>query len=293
MGSSRDKRLSQINAAAPAHGQIEHVETIPFGAALTVECFRLKNGLRLLLCEDHSAPVVAYHTWYRVGSRHERTGKTGLAHLFEHLMFNETEHLKPGVLDRKLEEAGAESNASTWLDWTHYNIALPREKRPVAVAIESERMQNLVVRDPQVASEKEVVANERRYRVDDDVEGSVSEMLWATAFTTHAYRWPTIGWMEDIQNFNTDDCRAFYDTCYAPNQATLLVVGDVTKRRVLELVSKAYGTIEPSVLPIEDVRPELPQTEERRKTVSKPTATDKLVVGYHAPAFGDFDHTAL
>jgi zinc protease len=294
IGSARRTRvIREVNDGAPEHGAVTHERTVQFGQALSVECFRLKNGLRLLLCEDHSAPVVAYHTWYRVGSRHERMGKTGLAHLFEHLMFNETEHLKPGVLDRKLEEAGAESNASTWLDWTHYNIALPREKLPVAVAIESERMQNLVLRDPQVASEKEVVANERRYRVDDDVEGSVSELLWATAFTTHAYRWPTIGWMEDIQNFDTEDCRVFYDTFYAPNNATLVVVGDVTERRVLELVSKAYGTIEPSLLPVEDVRPELPQIEERRKNVQKPTATEKLVVGYHAPAFGDFDHPAL
>jgi len=289
----RAKWIEEWNAGAPAFGAVSHERTVEFGQALRVECFRLRNGLRILLCEDHSAPVVAYHTWYRVGSRHERVGKTGLAHLFEHLMFNETEHMKPGVLDRKLEEAGAESNASTWLDWTHYNIALPREKLSVAVAVESERMQNLVLRDPQVASEKEVVANERRYRVDDDVEGSVSELLWATAYATHAYRWPTIGWMDDIQNFNTEDCRTFYDTYYAPNNATLVVVGDVTERRILELVSGAYGGIEPSVLPIEDVKPEPPQREERKTTVQKPTATEKLVVGYHAPAFGDFDHPAL
>ena len=289
----RAKWLNEVNAGAPSYGAVTHERTVPFGQALKVECFRLRNGLRILICEDHSAPVVAYHTWFRVGSRHERVGKTGLAHLFEHLMFNETEHMKPGVLDRKLEEAGAESNASTWLDWTHYNIALPREKLPVAVAVESERMQHLVLRDPQVASEKEVVANERRYRVDDDVEGSVSETLWATAFTMHAYRWPTIGWMDDIQNFNTDDCRTFYDTFYAPNNATLVVVGDIAERRVLELVSRAYGSIEPSTLPVEDVQPELPQGEERRKAIQKPTATEKLVVGYHAPAFGDFDHPAL
>lgn len=289
----RAKWIDEWNKGAPQFGAVHHERTVEFGQTLRVECFRLRNGLRILLCEDHSAPVVAYHTWYRVGSRHERVGKTGLAHLFEHLMFNETEHMKPGVLDRKLEEAGAESNASTWLDWTHYNIALPREKLPIAVAVESERMQHLVLRDPQVASEKEVVANERRYRVDDDVEGSVSEMLWATAYAAHAYRWPTIGWMDDIQNFNTEDCRTFYDTYYAPNNATLVVVGDVAERRVLELVSEAYGNIEPSVLPVEDVKPELPQREERRKTVQKPTATEKLVIGYHAPAFGDFDHPAL
>src|SRR5471030_2051431 len=99
--------LATINTSAPAHGAVTHEQSVPFGRALTVETFRLANGLRVLVCEDHSAPVVAYHTWYRVGSRHEKVGKTGLAHLFEHLMFNETEHLKAGELDRKLEEAGA------------------------------------------------------------------------------------------------------------------------------------------------------------------------------------------
>src|SRR5688572_30207655 len=103
---ARDKRLSRINAGAPPHGRVEHVETIPFGASLVIERFRLNNGLEVLLCEDHSAPVIAYHTWFRVGSRHERDGKTGLAHLFEHLMFNEVEGRPSGAFDRLLEEAG-------------------------------------------------------------------------------------------------------------------------------------------------------------------------------------------
>ena len=111
--SGRAKRLSRINAGAPSHGRIEHVETVPFGASLAIERFRMDNGLSILVCEDHSAPIVAYHTWFRVGSRHEREGKTGLAHLFEHLMFNEVEGRPAGAFDRLLEEAGAESNAST------------------------------------------------------------------------------------------------------------------------------------------------------------------------------------
>jgi zinc protease len=285
--------IEAVNAGAPLHGAVAHERGVPFGRALTVETFRLANGLRVLVCEDHSAPVVAYHTWYRVGSRHEQVGKTGLAHLFEHLMFNETENLKAGELDRKLEEAGAESNAATWLDWTQYNIAVPKDRLPLVVRLESERMRQLVLRDPQVTSEKEVVANERRYRVDDDVEGSVSELLWATAFEKHAYRWPTIGWMQDIEGFSTEDCRAFYDTFYAPNNATIVVVGDVAERRILELIVKAYGAIPPSTLPHEDVHPEPPQTAERRVEVKKPAATEKLVVGYHSPALGDFDHPAL
>src|SRR5690606_31356330 len=239
------------------------------------------------------APIVAYHTWFRVGSRHEREGKTGLAHLFEHLMFNEVEGRRAGEFDRLLEEAGAESNASTWLDWTQYNISVPRDQLGLVIGLEAERMWRLVLREPQVTSEKEVVANERRYRVEDDVEGSVSETLWATAFSRHAYRAPTIGWMEDIQGFTTEDCAEFYRTYYAPNNATVVVVGDVTAARLLPRIVAAYGEIAPSTLPLEDVQPEPPQLEERRREVIKPTATEKAVLGYHGPAFGDYDHPIL
>jgi zinc protease len=286
---ARSRRLSKLNALGP----IEHLGSAGFGPTLDIERFRLGNGLVVLLCEDHSAPVVAYHTWYRVGSRHEHEGKTGLAHLFEHLMFNESEHLKAGEFDRRLEEAGAETNAATWLDWTQYNVAVPKQKLGLVVRLEAERMAHLVLRDKQVTSEKEVVANERRYRVDDDVEGSVSELLWATAFTRHPYRWPTIGWMKDIEGFTTEDCTAFYRTYYAPNNATVVVVGDFSEASVLELILKAYGSLPPAVLPVEDVEPEPPQTAERRLEVSKPTSTDKLCIGYPGPALGDFDHPAL
>jgi zinc protease len=278
--SRRDERLAKLNAKAPEWGSVEHLETVPFGSRLRVERFRFKNGLELLACEDRSAPVVAYHTFYKVGSRHEREGKTGLAHLFEHLMFNEVEGRAPGEFDRKLEEAGAESNASTWLDWTHYNIAVPKDKLGLVVGLEAERMSRLVLRDPQVTSEKDVVANERRYRVDDDVEGSVSELLWSTAFTRHAYRWPTIGWMKDIEGFTT-------------NNAVIVVVGDFVEATMLEKVSRAYGGIAPSELPVENYQAEPPQTAERRTEVTKPTPTEKVVVGYHGPALGDFDHLGL
>jgi zinc protease len=291
--SRRDARLAKLNAAAPEWGKVEHLETVPFGARLRIERFRLANGMELLTCEDRSAPVVAYHTFYKVGSRHEREGKTGLAHLFEHLMFNEVEGRAPGEFDRKLEEAGAESNASTWLDWTHYNIAVPKDKLGLVVGLEAERMSRLVLRDPQVTSEKEVVANERRYRVEDDVEGSVSELLWATAFTRHAYRWPTIGWMKDIEGFTTGDCEEFYATYYAPNNAILVVVGDFVEATLLEKVAKAYGGIAASTLPVENYQAEPPQTAERRAEVTKPTPTEKIAIGYHGPALGDFDHLAL
>lgn len=258
-----------------------------------VQRFRLGNGLRFLLLVDKSAPVLSYFTWFRVGSRHERPGKTGLAHLFEHLMFNETEGLEAGEFDRKLEENGAESNAATWLDWTYYYESLPKDRLALAVKLESERMARLVLREPQVTSEKEVVANERRMRVDDDVEGTANEILYKTAFTCHPYHWPTIGWMDDIQNFDTTDCVAFYETFYAPNNATIVVCGDVREADVLEKIRDGYGAIEAATLPDEDTQPEPPQLETREVVLKKPTASEKVLFGYRGPALGDTDHVPL
>lgn len=284
------RNLESINQAAPEHGRVSYQRTLNFGPRLKLDQYRLANGLRVLLLEDHTAPVLAYHTWYRVGSRHERPGKTGICHLFEHLMFNETETLAKGEFDRTLEEAGAESNASTWLDFTQYNISAPSSQLPLLVKLESDRMHRLVLKQPQVESEIEVVANERRYRVDDDVEGAVNELLWTTAFEKHSYHWPTIGWMEDILSFTTSDCETFYRTYYAPNNATLVLVGDFNSETALRAISQAYGPLPAAELPVEDVEPEPPQLAPRNLEVTKPTATEKLTLGYRGPALGDADH---
>ncbi|GAC1356648.1 MAG: pitrilysin family protein [Polyangiales bacterium] len=282
------------SAAAGGHGEgIAYEGDAAFGPAMRVKRYRMGNGLRVLLLVDRSAPIVAYHTWYRVGSRDEKPGKTGLAHLFEHLMFNETTHLAAGEFDRTLEENGAESNAATWLDWTMYHEALPAPKLELAVRLESDRMANLVLRDKQLTSEKEVVANERRYRVDDDVEGSVNELLYKTAFDKHPYHWPTIGWMPDIQGFTTGDCEQFYKTFYAPNNATVVIVGDVQEADALALVQKAYGALPPSTLPAKQYPAEPVQTAERRLEVKKPTANEKVMIGYKGPALADPDHAPL
>jgi zinc protease len=259
----------------------------------TVHRWHLANGLTVLVLVDASAPIASYHTWYKVGSRHERRGKTGLAHLFEHLMFNETETLRAGTFDRKLEENGAESNAATWVDWTYYYESLPADRIKLAVKLEAERMAHLVLRDPQVASEKEVVANERRYRVDDDVEGAANELLYKMAFAKHSYGWPTIGWMEDIQGFTPEDCVAFYRTYYAPNNATVVVSGDVRERDLLVCIRDAYAAIPAQPIPAEDIVPEPPQLDTRDVVVRKPTATEKLLLAFKGPALGDADHATL
>jgi zinc protease len=283
---------AKVNDAAADGARLTYERAHPFGGDV-VHRWRLGNGLTVLVLVDDSAPIASYHTWFKVGSRHEHPGKTGLAHLFEHLMFNETENLRAGMFDRKLEDSGAETNAATWVDWTYYHESLPADRIKLAIELEAERMTHLVLREPQVASEKEVVANERRYRVDDDVEGAASELLYKTAFSTHPYGWPTIGWMQDIQGFSPEDCVAFYRTYYAPNNATVVVVGDVNERSLLLAIRAAYGSIASQTIPAEDIVPEPTQLEERALVVHKPTATEKLLIAYKGPALGDADHTTL
>jgi zinc protease len=285
--------VERLNRGASDRSRISALPWVGFGPRLEVERYRLGNGLDVLLLVDHKAPTVAFHTWYRVGSRNEQPGKTGIAHLFEHLMFNETEHLAAGELDRQLEELGAENNASTWMDWTHYNIAVPSQSWPRVAELEAERMQRLVLRHPLVESEKEVVANERRYRVDDDVEGALSERLWAKAFDRHPYRWPTIGWMEDILGFTVADCEQFYRTYYAPNNASLVIVGDVDREAVLSKLQETYGVCPASEMPAREIVPEPEQTEERREEMENLTPTWKLNLGYRSPGIGHPDHLTL
>lgn len=285
--------LARLNRDKPETAKIHHDATIPFGPMMRVERFVLGNGLSVLLLVDPVAPVVCVQTWFGVGSRHERLKKTGISHLFEHLMFGATATHAMGAFDRMLEEEGAETNAATFLDWTYYHTNAPRDALPLTLKLEADRMGKLVLNEPEVAREKEVVMNERRQRVEDDVEGSVNERLYKEAFHAHGYGWPTIGWMEDIAGMTTDDCQAFYTTYYAPNNARLVVVGDVDIPSLLELVQKEYGGLAAAEIPVEDVHPEPAQTEERRVEMVKPTPTEKVAMGYKSPALGDFDHAPL
>jgi len=266
---------------------------VPFGGDLRVRSYRLGNGLDVHLLVDPAAPVVSYQSWYRVGSRHEKKGKTGLAHFFEHLMFKETKNHQAGDFDRLFEAAGGETNAATWTDWTYYYDNVPARELELAVHLEADRMQNLVLRTPAVASEKEVVMSERRYRVEDDVEGKANEVLYSRAFAKHPYHWPTIGWMEDIEGYTVKDCRAFYGTYYAPNNATVVVAGDIDEHDTLGLIREHYGKISAAQIPKERRVIEPPQRRERRVTLRQPTDTEKLEVGWRGPAWGDRDYVVL
>jgi zinc protease len=266
----------------------------PVGRGVTARRFRLENGLGLIAAIDRRAPIVALQTWFRVGSRHERPGATGMAHLFEHLMFGQTQMMPPGDFDRLVERTGGESNAATWVDWTYYRLSLPARDLALGVRLEAERMQHLVLEPTPVESERDVVTNERRERVEDDVDGWLDEQLMAQAFTVHPYRWPTIGWMEDIRALSLADIRAFYRTWYAPNCATIVCVGDFEEQALLDLVAHHYAAIPPGDLPPQQSGTNEPeQTRERIVRAPKPIATDRLLVGYKAPGQDDPDWCVL
>jgi len=291
--SSVAKLLQRLNRSADRFSRltVEMVHTdFPGG---DVEAYRLGNGLRVLLQIDRRAPVLSYNVWFNVGSRHEREGKTGLAHLFEHLMFNETKNLPAGRFDALLERAGAETNAATWTDWTYYHENLPADQLPLVVRLEADRMRNLVLQPKLVASEKEVVANERRYSVEDNPDGKISETLWSLAFRTHPYHHPTIGWMSDIAGFTPADCRTFYKTWYAPNNATVVLVGDADRGRALRLIQRYYGAMRPATVPELAIPEEPAQTDDRVVALDLPTPSAKVAIGFKCPAFGHRDHVAL
>lgn len=273
--------------------RLSFVASIPFGDSLTAHRYRLGNGLTILLLIDRSAPVISYHTWFRVGSRDEKPGKTGLAHLFEHLMFNETKSQKVGSFDRKMEAAGAETNAATWIDWTFYHANIPATELQTVMSLEADRMHNLVLKDKQVGSEKDVVANERRYRVDDDVEGTANEELYKHAFKRHPYHWPTIGWMPDIEGFTTRDCERFYKTYYAPNNAIVAIVGDLDEAKTLTMVQAHYGHLRAAKLPERKSVKEPKQSRQRQVTLVRSTSSEKVLVGYRAPELAHRDHAVL
>jgi zinc protease len=272
---------------------IQKTDEFLFNKNFLVEKYKLDNGLKVIIMEDHSAPVFAYHTWFHVGSRNEKKGTTGIAHLFEHLMFKETENTKEGEFDRILEEQGGKINAATYVDWTFYRESLPKEGFHLIPALEADRMQYMILSKEQLDAEREVVVNERLMRVDNSPQGAMYESLYSTAFKDHPYHWPVIGWMEDIKNISREDCINFYKTYYAPNNATIVVVGDVETKEVLETIQKAYGKIPSSTIPEHKMPTENVQTSERILELQKEISSEKFLMGFHTPNANHPDYPAL
>ena len=243
----------------------------------------LPNGLKVILLENHKAPLVTFQVWYRVGSRNEAWGKTGLSHMLEHMMFKGTERVGPEEFSKIIQENGGNDNAFTSYDYTAYFENLNADRVQVAIDLEADRMQNLLLREQDFQPERMVVMEERRLRTDDNPQAVLSEQVMATAFEMHPYHWPIIGWMEDIARFTLEDLKAYYKTYYNPINAILVVAGDFKKEDLLPKIEKAFGSYPKGAAPAQEKDIDPPQIGERRVFVKKEAQLPSLVMGYHVP----------
>lgn len=245
--------------------------------------FVLDNGMKVIVRENHRAPVVVSQIWYRVGSSYEHVGITGIAHALEHMMFKGTERHGPGEFSRIIAELGGRQNAFTGRDFTAYFQTLERSHLELALELEADRMRNLLLDEEEFLREIEVVKEERLLRTDDNPIAYTNEQFMAAAFRVNPYHNPIIGWMTDLEAMTVDDLRAFYDAHYAPNNAILVVAGDVTAHEVLTMAKRHFGPIPPRPLPVEKPRIEPPQLGERRIIIKRPAQLPYITMGYQVP----------
>jgi zinc protease len=258
------------------------VLVVALAACSKVHETTLDNGLKVVVKQDHRSPVVVSQIWYKVGSVDEPDGLTGISHVLEHMMFKGTSNLKAGEFSRIIAENGGRENAFTSRDYTAYFQQLEKSRLEVSFRLEADRMQNLLLDPEEVRKEVQVVMEERRLRTDDRPEGLLYERFMETAYTTHSYRHPVIGWMRDLERITLEDLRDWYRRFYAPNNATLVVVGDVKPREVFALARRHFGPIPRSDLEPVRPEPEPPQREERRVRVKAPAEVPSLLMGFHA-----------
>ncbi|ROH85473.1 insulinase family protein [Pseudomethylobacillus aquaticus] len=262
---------------------------VPTIALANVHEFKLSNGMRIIVKEDHRSPVVVSQVWYRAGSMDEVNGKTGVAHVLEHMMFKGTKTIKPGQFSRIIAAAGGRENAFTGTDYTGYYQQLEKSQLPLSIKMEADRMVNLKLTDEEFAKEVKVVMEERRWRTDDKPQGLINEQFNRAMFTAHPYGRPIVGWMNDLENMTAEDAREWYRTWYAPNNATLVVAGDVKAADVLKLAQQHFGPIKARPLPARKPQTEPPQLGLKRVVVKAPAKLPYIRMGYHVPALQDAD----
>ena len=269
-------------AAAPAGPAVSP-------ATLAVERHTLKNGLVVLTHEDHSVPVCTFWQWYKVGSRDERPGITGISHFFEHMMFNGSKNVAPKEYDRILESNGGYSNAFTDRDMTAYYEDIASDRLDVVFQLDSDRMASLSLLPDQLKSEIEVVKEERRLRTDNDIAGMIDEQLYATAFVAAPYRWPVVGWMGDLNRIQRSEMVNYFRTYYAPNNCILALTGDFDTRAALAQIQAAFGKIPAQKPPSPPITSEPEQHGERRAQVHYPAQNVSFEFGYKAPGVKSAD----
>jgi zinc protease len=254
---------------------------------------RLPNGLRVLSLTDPSAAVATFQVWYDTGSRNERPGITGISHLFEHMMFKGTKKVAPEEHARLIQAVGGVNNAFTTWDLTVYWQALPPDQLELAARLEGDRMANLNLTEESLKSEREVVKEERRFRVDSAPIGSALELLTAVAYDSSPYGWPTVGWMRDLDAITLDDCKEYYGIHYAPDKAVVIIAGPTTHEANMKLVEKYFKGIKPGPPAPRVLLGEEPQRGERRATLETEVQVPFLVAGYKVPPAADADSPVI
>ncbi len=263
-----------------------------FAAEAQVKETVLPNGLKVLTKEVHAAPVVSFNVWYKVGSRNEPFGKTGMSHLLEHMQFKGTKTFKKGEIDKIVQANGGILNAATWKDWTYYWEILSSDKLELAMRIESDRMVNSLLDPKEFQSERTVVKSELEGDSNDPDQLMYYEM-YALAFKAHPYHWPTIGWVHDVNTLTRDDLYKYYKTYYKPNNATVIIVGDFDTNKALAMVNKYFGKIPKGPAPPKVTEVEPAQLGERDAVVRQAGAAYRVMIGWHMPAVGSQDMYAL
>jgi zinc protease len=249
----------------------------------------LTNGLKVIVKEDHRAPVAVQQVWYRAGSIDERTGKTGVAHVLEHMMFKGTKKVPVGEFSKRIAAAGGSENAATSNDFTYYFEKLDKSKLALAMELESDRMHNLNLSAAEFAKEIKVVMEERRMRTDDEPQSLLYEKMMAVTYQEHPYQHPVIGWMSDLESLTVEDAQSWYKQWYAPNNATLIIAGDVKAEEVFALAQRHYGRIPAEKQPVRRQYTEPAQLGIKRLVVKAPAELPQLIMGYHTPTLKDAD----
>jgi len=257
--------------------------TVSLPTMATVTAFTLDNQMKVLVKEDHRAPIVVHQVWYRIGSNFEHNGKTGISHMLEHMMFKGTKKLKPGEFSKIVSKMGGQGNAFTSTDYTAYYQVIGKQHLGEVMSLEADRMRNIVLTDAEFKKERDVVTEERRWRTEDKPTGKLYEQFMATAFMNSPPHHPVIGWMPDIRNWKAEDVRKWYKRWYAPNNATLVVVGDVNPQDVYKLAQKYYGHIEQEKITPPEPQTEIAQEGSRRIVLKGATKTPTILMGFHAP----------
>jgi zinc protease len=258
-----------------------------------VEKFVLDNGLTVLLHEDHSIPMISYHTWYRVGSRDEQPGVTGAAHMLEHMMFKGAKKYSGKQFDAILHQNGIQNNAFTTSDYTGFYENLPSAKLELIMDMEVDRMRDLALLPEALTSELQVVGEERRWRVDNNPPALLREVMMDKLYTVHPYHWPTLGYMKDIQAYTVDKLRHFYENYYVPNNAVLVIAGDIDPVKTKKMVEKYYGVLQSKHIPERKFLQEPDMVKEKRVQTEAEVQNTTVIVAYKGVAAGNPDEFAL